>query len=379
MNGRKILFLGYYTGFAGGIERYAYQSSVLLRRNGAQVHWCGSVPDRDEELFRSGFDRTLTPGQLAELPPDYDLAVLHKLPPPDQLKQWRENFGEKLVFLAHDHDLYCPRRHYYTPFGRINCHRAYSPCRCAVCARISHPRHWKFLRRGQGALLQELRGHHAVVLSAFMRENLIRNGFAPERIHLIGPVIESGGDPGPHPSEGKELKILFLGQLIRGKGCDLLLDALRQLTIPWQAKIAGNGSDYQMLVNMAEKMGLSSRIEFTSWLTEPKEALRECDVLVFPSRWQEPFGLSGAEAAACGKPVVAFDVGGVREWLQDTVSGFIVPEKNTAAMAEKLELLGRDPALRTRMGNAGHALVESRFAPQLFLKQFKALINTVQS
>ena len=379
MTARKILFLGYYTGFAGGIERYAFQSAVRLRQAGAQVDWCGSVPDRDEDLFRSGFDRVLSPEELAGSTGEYDLAALHKLPTPERLKEWRVRFGEKLVFWAHDHDLYCPRRHYYTPFGRINCHRAYSPCRCAVCARISHPRHWKHLRRGQGKLLAELRGHHAVVLSGFMRDNLIRNGFVPERIHLIGPVIEAGAGTDRVPSAGNELKILFLGQLIRGKGCDLLLEALHRLTIPWHAKIAGDGFDRPMLEKRAGEMELGSRIEFTSWLTDPAAALRDCDVLVFPSRWQEPFGLSGAEAAACGKPVIAFDVGGVREWLQDQVNGFIVPEKNTAEMAEKLEQLYHDPALRARMGKAGRTLVEQRFAPSLFPEKIEELIRRVQS
>ena len=379
MNGRKILFLGHYTGFSGGIERYAFQTALILRQAGAEVHWVGSVPDRDEKLFCSGFDQVFSPEELQEQSAVYNLAVIHKIPSPETLGQWRERFGEKLVFLAHDHDLYCPRRHYYTPFGRINCHRAYSPCRCALCARISSPRQWKFLRRGQGRLLGELSRHHAAVLSAFMRENLIRNGFSPERIHPICPVIEPGPETASTPAAGKELKILFLGQLIRGKGCDLMLDALRRLTIPWKAKIAGDGSDRAMLEEMVKQLGLGSKIEFVSWLADPGSALRECDVLVFPSRWQEPFGLSGAEAAACGKPVVAFEVGGVREWLQDHVTGFIVPEKNTAEMAVKLESLYRDPALRSRMGTAGRSLVEKRFSARVFLEQFNHLIEKVSA
>ena len=379
MTGHKILFLGRFTGFAGGIERYAFQSALLLRQAGAQVDWCGEIPDREEELFRTGFDRVFTPAELADSGSDYQLAALHKLPSASDLKQWRVRFGDKLVFWAHDHDLYCPRRHYYTPFGRINCHRAYSACRCAVCARISAPRNWKFLRGDQGTLLRELRGRHAVVLSAFMRENLLRNGFAPERIHLIGPVIRTGSGPVPPQAPGGRLKILFLGQLIRGKGCDLLLDALRRLTVPWQAKIAGDGADRPMLEHRAHAPELKDRIEFTSWLTDPAAALEECDVLVFPSRWQEPFGLSGAEAAAFGKPVIAFDVGGVREWLRDSVSGFIVPEKDTAALAEKLELLFHDPALRFRMGAAGRLLIEEKFSPSLFLEQFRKLTDKVSS
>ena len=373
MNGRKILFLGEYTGFAGGIECYAFRTAGLLRARGARVFWCGSTPSRDEALFRQGFDGVLTPEQVTE--DVFDLAALHKLPSLENLRRWRRLFGERLVFWAHDHDLYCPRRHYYTPFGRNNCHRAFSPLRCALCARISSPRNWRFLRPDPAALLGELREHRAAVLSDFMRENLIRNGFAPERVFKIPPVIDLPALPAAAPAPEGPLKILFLGQLIRGKGADLLLEALRQLRIPWRAKLAGDGADRPLLEARAKAAGLSAQIEFTGWLTDPAGSLQACDTVVFPSRWQEPFGLSGAEGAARAKPVVAFDAGGVREWLTDGVSGFLVPERDTAAMAAKLEMLYRDPALRLRMGAAGRQLAEERFSPECFLHGFQKLFE----
>jgi len=378
MNGRRILFLGEFTGFAGGIERYAWRTACLLRRNGFQIDWCGRTPARDEALFGSGFDRILLPEELLAGDMDYGLAALHKLPELSFLNALRRHFGERLVFWAHDHDLYCPRRHYYTPFGRINCHRAYAPCRCALCARISSPRSWKYLRAGHGALLRELRGHHAVVLSHFMGGNLLRNGFSSEKIHLLYPVIETAEPVGSVSAENGPLKILFLGQLIRGKGADLLLDALERLAIPWQAQLAGEGSDRGLLEDRVKSSPrLRDRVVFSRWLTDPENAVKSCDVVVFPSRWQEPFGLSGAEGASCGKPVVAFDVGGVREWLDDGVTGFAVPEKDTAAMAEKLELLGCDPRLRREMSEAGRRLVGERFSSGRFLSCWDDLMKRV--
>lgn len=376
MTAHKILFYGKFTGFAGGIERYAFQTASLLRKRGARVDWCGEIPVRGEELFRRGFDAVLSPEELFSDRTDYDLAALHKLPDPAVLSRLRARFGEKLVFWAHDHDLYCPRRHYYTPFGRINCHRAYSPFRCALCARISSPRSWKFLRRGQTSLLRELREHPAVVLSSFMRGNLILNGFSPELVHLVPPVIEVPETEVP-PPESKVLRILFLGQLIRGKGADLLLDALRRMTVPWQAVIAGEGNDRPMLERLASEYGIADKVRFTGWLDNPEECFKECHAAVFPSRWQEPFGLSGAEALAHGVPVVAFDVGGVREWLTDSVSGFIVPEKDTAAMAGKLDLLYRDKSLAGRLGRAGRESVRDRFSPGKYIAAMKQLSSSV--
>ena len=87
--------------------------------------------------------------------------------------------------------------------------------------------------------------------------------------------------------------------------------------------------------------------------------------------------LSGAEALAHGIPVVAFDVGGVREWLADSVSGFIVPEKDTAAMAEKLDLLYLDKTLAEKLGQAGRESVRSRFSPEQFTAALRKLLDSV--
>ena len=376
MNSGRILYMGVFTGFAGGIERYAFQTAGLLRSAGWKVDWCGTRSERGEDRFRSGFDTVLTPDELLGGGQDYDLAVLHKVPALEQLKKLRARFGERLVFLAHDHDLYCPRSYYYTPFGRINCHRAYAPLRCSLCARITSPRKWKNLKRNPGQILRELAGHHAVVISAFMRDNLIRNGFSPDRIYLIPPVIRTA-EMNREPGKKDELEIVFLGQLIRGKGADLLLDALRQMTVPWHAVIAGEGNDRPMLENLAAEYGIAGKVHFTGWLDTPEECFKTCDAAVFPSRWQEPFGLSGAEALAHGVPVVAFDVGGVREWLTDSVSGFIVPEKDTAAMAGKLDLLYRNKSLAGRLGKAALESVRDRFSPEKYIAAMKQLLSSV--
>jgi len=378
MTNGRILYCGESTGFAGGIERFAYKTALCLRQNGWQVDWCGQQAGRSESLFRNGFDKVQTVEEVLEGDTFYDLAVLHKIPSLPVLKRLRERFGEKLVFLAHDHDLYCPRSYYYTPFGRTNCHRACSPLRCWLCSRLISPRRWGGLRQNYMALLRELRGHHAAVLSAFMKHNLLLNGFREERIHSLPPVIEVPESIN-RAGESKVLRILYLGQLIRGKGVDLMLQALRLVSRPWQATIVGDGNDKPMLETLAVALGIADRIQFTGWLDDPESCFTDCDVVVFPSRWQEPFGLSGAEALAHGVPVVAFDTGGVREWLDDGHGGFVVPEKDLQAMADKLDTLASDSALRREMGENGRRLIRERFAPECFLTAINRLAEAVNS
>lgn len=372
---RRILYCGEYTGFAGGIERYAFQTARHLRAAGWRVDWYGTRSERGEAQFRSGFDAVVS--AEAALAGDHDLAILHKLPDPELLTRLREKFGERLVFLAHDHDLYCPRRYYYTPFGRINCHRACAPFRCWCCSRLVSPRKWSGLRKHHAALLAELRGHHAAVLSGFMRDNLLRNNFRAEAIHLLPPVVAVPETVVRTASDGP-LRILYVGQLIRGKGVDLMLKALALLRIPWRAVIVGDGNDRAMLEGLAADLRIADRVRFTGWTDEPETFFADCDAAVFPSRWQEPFGLSGAEALAHGVPVAAFDIGGVREWLTDGRSGFAVPEQDIPALAEKLELFYREPELRKKMGDAGRESVRERFSPERFLAAVENLTEAVK-
>lgn len=367
----SLLFLGEYIGFAGGIERYAYQTALALREAGIEVDYEGSVPARGENEFRKAFRRVFAPG---EADGEYTLAILHKLCPFPVLKKLRGRFGERLIFWAHDHDLYCMRRHYYTPFGRVNCHRACSFLRCTVCSRLSSPRGWKRSPITSLRLLNELRRHRAVVLSHFMYRNLLKNGFAPENISLIPPFADVTEPRTDFMPDGV-LRLLFLGQLIRGKGCDLLLDAASRLRVPFRLTIAGDGSDRPMLEALAAKKGIADRVEFAGWVSDPETYLNRADLLIFPTRWQEPFGLGGLEALARGLPVAAFRLGGVEDWLPDS-AGYSVPEGDTAALARAIESHTRDAAIR--MSANAVRFVRQNFSRERFLNSVRSLMENVK-
>ena len=100
----RILYVGEFIGFAGGIERYAWQTARILRTAGMSVDYLGAEPARDETLLRTGFRKVLFPS--APTDGNYGLVVLHKLCSLPLLRRLRTIYGEKLVFLAHDHDLY---------------------------------------------------------------------------------------------------------------------------------------------------------------------------------------------------------------------------------------------------------------------------------
>jgi glycosyltransferase involved in cell wall biosynthesis len=165
--------------------------------------------------------------------------------------------------------------------------------------------------------------------------------------------------------------VLFVGRLVREKGVDLLLDALATIAGDWTCTVVGDGMTAQKLQAHAKTLGIASRVRFAGWLNGEALAAEfdAASVVAVPSRWPEPFGIVGIEAMSRRRPVVAFRVGGIPEWLDDGVSGFAVEPLNVAVFAEKLQWIFAHPAEATAMGRAGRARVERDFDGRAHLSQ----------
>src|SRR5262249_30401824 len=119
--------------------------------------------------------------------------------------------------------------------------------------------------------------------------------------------------------------------------------------------IAGEGQSREALERRARHLESlrAGSIEVTGWgdaQGRSARLARTC-VLAVPSLWPEPFGLVGLEAGLHGVPAVAFDVGGVREWLENGVNGLLVkpaapPMSRRAKFSEAIATVLRDPKLR---------------------------------
>jgi len=96
-------------------------------------------------------------------------------------------------------------------------------------------------------------------------------------------------------------------------------------------------------------------------------------VVVVPSRWPEPFGIVGIEAMAHGRPVVAFGVGGIPEWLTDGVGGFVVPPADVATMAGRIVSVLANPAEAEAMALRGRARVLRDFSEEAHLAKLVPL------
>ncbi|MCK0509207.1 glycosyltransferase family 4 protein [Aromatoleum anaerobium] len=174
--------------------------------------------------------------------------------------------------------------------------------------------------------------------------------------------------------------VSFLGQIREVKGVhDFIAMAKRILTPNAHFLIAGECRDPKKFAgsysreDLRAMIGDDERIGYLGYVARVEDVYCTSDVIVMPSRWQEPLGLISLEAGACRKPVVATRVGGIPEAVHDGVNGFLVEAGDVAALAERVESLIGDAALRQKMGEAGRRRIEAEFTT-LPVRQFEDLL-----
>jgi D-inositol-3-phosphate glycosyltransferase len=175
------------------------------------------------------------------------------------------------------------------------------------------------------------------------------------------------------PREG--FTVLQLGRLVPRKGIDTVVRALGVLKhekgVDAHLYVVGGNSDrpneiatpeIARLRGVARKAGVEAQTTFVG--RRPRSQLRyfysAADVFV-TTPWYEPFGITPVEAMACGTPVIGADVGGIRYTVADGETGWLVPPRDPAALADRLEALQRDARLRRAMGEAGIARANALF------------------
>jgi len=243
------------------------------------------------------------------------------------------------VFTIQDHRAFCPGRGKWTAAGS-RCGTAFSPEVCAECFDDQdYHREMTDLTR---ARLHALRGSTIVVLSEYMRGELLAAGLAPDLVHVVPPFVDfpdvAAGDR-TRASVGSPPCVLFAGRLVAAKGRLDAVEAWRRSGLDLPLVVAGTGPLRDaMAAAGAEVLGWVPHHDLTALLGRAR-------ALVMPSRWQEPFGIVGVEALSLGVPVVAWESGGVREWHP----GPLVPWGDVDGLALAL----RDAVHRRAVAPAG--------------------------
>lgn len=198
----------------------------------------------------------------------------------------------------------------------------------------------------------------------------------------VDGLIDTPSSAPPPPVRRGELRIASAGRLHGHKGFHILVGALHRMAalgVKARLTIAGTGPSRISLVRLVHRLRLRDSVHFVGPLTSDRIAslYDASDVVVVPTLTPEPFGRVAVEAMSRGRPVVASDTGGLREIVEEGVTGLLVPPGNPQALASRLVTLHRDRMLLERLGRTALERCRERFASHLIARQVIGLYERV--
>jgi glycosyltransferase involved in cell wall biosynthesis len=229
-----------------------------------------------------------------------------------------------------------------------------------------------------------------VAVSPEVRDELVALGVAPrEKFTIVrlgielAPRVAFDGDT---TEVRRRLGIAqdrfvvgWFGRMTAVKRTDDLpatLAALRERGVDALLLLVGDGDDRERLEQRAHDLGVAQSCLFLGYQEDVAPWYAICDAVVLTSA-SEGTPVTIIEALAAGRPVVATDVGGVPDVVDDAVTGFLVKPGDTQALAEKLEILARDPVRRSAMGAKGRDRVLTRYAVERLVDDVDTLYSVL--
>jgi glycosyltransferase involved in cell wall biosynthesis len=195
-----------------------------------------------------------------------------------------------------------------------------------------------------------------VFVSAFTRDRALASGHA-----LTGvDVAHSGIDPafiGPGSPRDWDWRLLYLGRIDERKGADTAIEAMSRLPGEATLTIVGGGDERHLEQLRARARDFDGRVHIGSARprTELPAIIDDHDAVVFPARWEEPWGLVPLEAMARGRAVVSTARGGSREYLRDADNCLVFAADDATGLASAVRRLAGDESLRERLRQRGLA------------------------
>ena len=393
----------FYAPFVGGVEvLVGTLSRELVRRghdvavatlaagelpateetDGVRVHRIGSTTQRFERLFASAARPWAPPAPDPGAVAGLRRIVARERPQIVHGHDWlarsylplKRRNGPPLVMSLHYFTHSCPKKSLMRE-GRPCSGPA--PAKCLRCA----GRHYG-AAKGTVVVAAQYAGAAAearlVDLFVPVSEATARGNGLPAagRPYVVVPnLVAPAPDPAPHAALLDELPrepfLLFVGDIRRDKGIDVLLDAYARMARPPRLVLVG-----KVWPDTPRTLPAGVRM-LRDWPNAAvREAMRRSLALVAPSLWPEPFGIVVAEALAAGRPVVASATGGIPEIVRDGRDGLLVTPGDAPALAAALQAIVDDGALRERLAASASERALA-YTPEVVVPLFEAAYGRV--
>lgn len=353
----RVLHLNDKIELLGGVETYINNCLNHSAQSFIKGFWVGiyksgtySIKDSEGELVLSdiSFEELISTLKKYIYKKQIDIIHIHSISNPKLINVLSSILP--LVRTMHEQRMICPGQGKFwrkseticdKPFGLHCLYHTYTQ---GCCNR--HPK--KLLDAYNNVKFETTLGkdkYEAIfIMSEYMLSEAKKVGFKDQNL-ILNPgftnVVSKKNLIDKSNSEKKS--ILFIGRLSKTKGVhcfiELGLDLLKERD-DVSFEIVGDGHDREYFKSMIPKRN-NDKFNFHGWKTkeEVQKILLNSYLMIFPSIYPEAFGIAGIEAMMAGKPVVGFDVGGVPTWLEDNVTGYLTPAKNTELMHRKVKHL----------------------------------------
>ncbi|GAB4226586.1 MAG: hypothetical protein Tsb0021_02710 [Chlamydiales bacterium] len=360
----RLLWINRYASFRGGCEYYIHQTAQLLSERGVYSTLLCIEEDTPDPDYCAPFDHIVH--NICSIENAYDAVFIHH--GSKEIVQEFINGKSPVIYFFHDLEPFCLRGSKMVPWTN-------EPCK-THCSRKCYPLGF-YLKRSPNALgfeintFSKLSRFHSVVkncdafivASDYMFLQLEEFGYDKDKVEKI-PLYALCPKQQEECLQEDDL-ILFVGSLIKGKGVDTLLESLYLSRKPFRCAIAGDGNLRESLLSKVKELGISQRVVFLGKISHENlyQWYSRAMCVVLPARAPESFGISGIEAMAHKKPVIATNLGGVTEWLKDGVNGIVVPPNDVLRLTGAIETLLNHPDYARELGLQGNVIYQENFTP----------------
>jgi len=266
--------------------------------------------------------------------------------------------------------------------GRLACSRLglpalYTPHGWSIGSRISPAHGFLFGLAERTAS----RWSSAIVCVCEYEQHLaLQRRIAPAgKLHVIYNGVRDVAERFRAQPERNPVRLISVARLEPPKDHETLLHALARLpSLEWRLDLAGDGPREDALRALADSLGLGARVRFLGYQPDLAPLLAGAQVFVLSSR-SEAFPRSILEAMRAGLPIVASDVGGVREAVTHGVNGLLAPAGDPGPLADAIRGLIEDPPRRKCLGAASRAAYQARFRFERMLDETLTLYAKVRT
>jgi len=364
----KILQINKFYYLKGGSERYFFDLSEILKKNGHKIipfsmQDDNNLPSKYAKYFIKKVDLNKfnlinifkffynydVVKRLKKLIKDEkpDIAHLHNIAhqlSPAIIKILKK-YNIPIVQTLHDYKLICPNAKLFA--HNQNCEKCrggkYYNCLKSKCIKNSYLK--SFMGMLEAYLWNRLIKIYDLVdvfiaPSKFMRDKCVDFGIPPEKIKIVYNFYDAPAGS-KIATENMEKYILYYGRLSKEKGVDVLLEAMRGVRSEIKLKIVGAGREYKYLEKQINKFNLQDRVSLLGpkYGNDLQIIINQAIAVILPSLWQENMPYCLLEPMAIGKTMIVSRVGGITEIIKDKENGFSFEAGDFQALAKIINCL----------------------------------------